>query len=215
MKFRFKEQEKVKVVRKGLQYVTYWKAYEALINEYIFSVAHRPYIIGVEFGDIPEDTEFTVLSRGYVSTSSGYKNLYLIAPKKELEEQEQAKGLTRPPLHLYVIDEDGLEEYSKKMGVWFCEYRPVDGKIPKLRANFKCTEEEMKWSGFSLDTVNKTRRKTYYVHVKAVDDSDAKAKAQKLFVEYFSKLYNEKSKEYEAELEEISDNLHKVRHWND
>lgn len=214
MKFKFKEQEKVKVVRKGLQYVTYWKAYEELINEYIFSVAHRPYIIGVEFGDIPEDTEFIVLSRGYVSTSSGYKNLYLIAPKKELEEQEQAKGLTRPPLHLYVIDEDGLEEYSK-MDVWFCEYRPDDGKIHKLRANPKCTEEDMKRNDFRLDTVDETRWKTYYVHVKAVDDSDAKAKAQKLFVEYFSKLHDEKSKEYEAELEEISDNLHKVRHWND
>lgn len=212
MKFRFKEQEKVKVVRKGLQYVTYWKAYEALINEYIFSVAHRPYIIGVEFGDIPEDTEFTVLSRGYVSTSSGYRNLYLIAPKKELEEQEQAKGLTRPPLHLYVIDEDGLEEYSKKMGVWFCEYRPVDGKI---HVNPKCTEEDMKRNGFPLDTVDETGRETYYVHVKAINDFDAKAKAQKLFTEYFSKLWDKRSVETKRELQEIGDNLYKVQHWND
>lgn len=211
MEFRFKEQEKVKVVRKGLQYATYWKGYGKLLDNYNFSVAHRPYIIGTELNGIPEDTEFVVLSRDYISTTSGYRNLYLIAPKRDLEEREQTKGVNRFLSHLYVVDESALEEYFK-MNVWFCEYKPVNGKI---YVNPKCTEEDMKKNGFPLDTVNETERKSYYVHVKAIDSCDAIAKAKKLFTEYFSKLWDKRSAETKRELQEISDNLYKVQHLNE
>ena len=159
-----------------------------------------------------ENTVFQIIARNRIDTSCGERNLYLITSQSDYDAVKSREvGEKGEPAKIFVIGEGGLEEYFK-MNVWFCEYKPINGKI---YVNLKCTEKDMKRNEWPLDTVDKTERKSYYVHIKAIDSCDAKAKAQKLFTEYFSKLYDEKSEEYEAELEKISENLYKVRHWNE
>lgn len=153
-------------------------------------------------------TTFQIVARERIDED----NIYLIISQSDYDTIKSKEfGEKGKTAKIFVIGEDGLEKYFK-MNVWFCEYNPINGKI---YVNLKCTEKDMKRNGFPLDIVDETGRKSYYVHVKAIDSCDAKAKAQKLFTEYFSKLYDEKSKEYEAELEEINSNLFKVQHWND
>lgn len=216
--FRFETYERVKVVNSGKQYPSHWEAYSKLmhgstIDGSTMGLWEYSFIIGTDLDDENlENTVFQILARGRINTSYGEKNLYLIILQSDYDAiKSNGVGEKRKPIKIFVIEENGLEEYCR-MNVWFCEYKPVSGKI---YVNPKCTEKDMKRNGFPLDTVDKTERKSYYVHVKAIDNYDAKAKAQKFFTEYFSKLYDEKSKEYEVELEEINSNLFKVQHWND
>ena len=213
MEFRFETYERVKVINSGEQYTTYWEAYGKLMRGCVAGAWGNSFIVGAHLNDKDlENTVFQIIARDRIDTSYGERNLYLITSQSDYDALESRKvGEKREPAKIYVISEDGLEEYFR-MNVWFCEYKPVYGKI---YVNLKCTEKDMKRNGFPLDTVDETGRKSYYVHVKAIDSCDAMTKAQKLFVEYFSKLYDEKSKEYEVELEEINNNLFKVRHWND
>lgn len=211
--FRFETYERVKVVDSGKQYSTHWEAYGKLMHGCEIGAWGNSFIIGAHLNDENlENTVFQIVARGRIDTSFGEENLYLIISQSDYEDIKSKEiGEKGKTAKIYVIEEDGLEEYFK-MNVWLCEYKPISGKIC---ANPKCSEEDMKRIGFPLDTVDETEWEAYYVHVKAIDDSDAKAKAQKLFTEYFSKLYDEKTEEYEAELEKISENLYKVRHWND
>ena len=211
--FRFETYERVKVANSGKQYPSHWEAYSKLMHGSAMGLWEYSFIIGAHLKDENlENMVFQIVARDRINTSCGEKNLYLIISQSDYDAiKSNGVGEKRKPIKIFVIEEDGLEEYFK-MNVWFCEYKPINGEI---YVNPKCTEKDMKRNGFPLDTVDETGWKNYYVHVKAVDSCDAKAKAQKLFTEYFSKLYDEKSKEYEAELQEISDNLHKVRFWND
>lgn len=214
MEFRFETYERVKVVSSGKQYTTHWEAYGKLMHKWTIDgcaigLWENSFIIGGHLNDEDlENTVFQIIARDRIDEN----NLYLIISQSDYEDikfkEIGEKGKTAK---VFVIEEDGLEEYFK-MNVWFCEYKPINGQI---YVNLKCTEKDMKRNGFPLDTVDETGRKSYYVHVKAIDSCDAMAKAKKLFTEYFSKLYDEKSKEYEAELQEISDNLFKVKHWNE
>ena len=213
MKFRFETYERVKVVNSGEQYTTYWEAYGKLMRGCVAGAWGNSFIVGAHLNDENlENTVFQIVARGRIDTSCGERNLYLITSQSDYDALESRKvDEKREPAEIFVIGEDGLEEYFK-MNVWFCEYKPINGEI---YVNPKCTEKDMKRNGFPLDTVDKTERKSYYVHVKAIDDSDAKAKAQKLFTEYFSKLWDKRSVETKRELQEISDNLYKVQHLND
>lgn len=213
MEFRFEIYERVKVVNSGEQYTTYWEAYGKLMRGCVAGAWGNSFIVGAHLNDKDlENTVFQIIARDRIDTSCGKRNLYLITSQSDYDALESRKvGEKREPAKIFVIGEDGLEEYFKT-NVWFCEYKPINGQI---YVNLKCTEKDMKRNGFPLDTVDETERKSYYVHVKAFDNYDARTKAQKLFMEYFSKLYDEKSKEYEAELEEINSNLFKVQHWND
>lgn len=213
MEFRFETYERVKVINSGLQYSAHWEAYGKLMHGCEIGAWGNSFIIGADLDDENlENTVFQIIARNRIDTSYGERNLYLIISQSDYDAVKSREvGEKGEPAKIFVIGEDGLEEYFK-MNVWFCEYKPINGKI---YVNLKCTEKDMKRNGFPLDTVDKTERKSYYVHVKAIDNYDAKAKAQKFFTEYFSKLYDEKSKEYEVELEEINSNLFKVQHWND
>lgn len=218
MEFRFGTYERVKVVNSGQQYTTHWEAYGKLmhgckIGGCTIGIWDNSFIIGAHLNDENlENTVFQIVAREHIDTSYGEKNLYLIISQSDYDDIKFREiGEKGKPVKIFVIGEEGLEEYFR-MNVWFCEYKPINGQI---YVNLKCTEKDMKRNGFSLDTVDETGRKSYYVHVKAIDSCDAMTKAKELFTEYFSKLYDEKSKEYEAELEEISGNLHKVRLWND
>ena len=213
MEFRFETYERVKVINSGLQYPSHWEAYGKLMHGCEIGAWGNSFIIGADLDDENlENTVFQIIARNRIDTSYGERNLYLIISQSDYDALNSKKFDEKgEPAKIYVIGEDGLEEYSK-MNVWFCEYKPINGKI---YVNLKCTEKDMKRNGFPLDTVDKTERKSYYVHVKAIDSCDARTKAQKFFTEYFSKLYDEKSKEYEVELEEINSNLFKVQHWND
>lgn len=214
MKFKFEIYERVKVVNSGKRYTTHWEAYGKLVHGCEIGIWGNSFIVGAHLNDENlENTVFQIIARDRIDTSFGERNLYLItsqsdydAVKSRREDDENGK-----PVKIFVIEESGLEECFG-MDVWLCEYKPINGEI---YVNSKCTEKDMKRNGFPLDTVDETGRKSYYVHVKAIDNCDAKAKARKLFAEYFSKLYDEKSKEYEAVLEEINSNLFKLRHWND
>ena len=213
MEFRFETYERVKVINSGLQYSSHWEAYGKLMHGSTIGLWDYSFIIGAHLKDENlENTVFQIVARDRIDTSCGEKNLYLIISQSDYDAiKSNGVGEKRKPIKIFVIEENGLGEYFR-MNVWFCEYKPVYGKI---YVNPKCSEKDMKRNGFPLDTVDKTERKSYYVHIKAIDNYDAKAKAQKLFTEYFSKLYDEKSKEYEVELEEINSNLFKVQHWND
>lgn len=213
MKFRFETYERVKVVNSGEQYTTYWEAYGKLMRGCVAGAWGNSFIVGAHLNDENlENTVFQIVARGRIDTSCGERNLYLITSQSDYDALEsRGVGEKGEPAKIYVIGEDGLEEYFK-MNVWFCEYKPISGKIC---ANPKCSEEDMKRNKFPLDIVDETERKSYYVHVKAVNDYDAKTKAQKLFTEYFSSLWDRKSVEKERELKEIGDNLYKVQHWND
>ena len=213
MEFRFETYERVKVVNSGEQYTTYWEAYGKLMRGCVAGAWGNSFIVGAHLNDEDlENTVFQIIARDRIDTSCGERNLYLITSQSDYDALESRKvDEKREPAEIFVIGEDGLEEYFK-MNVWFCEYKPINGEI---YVNPKCTEKDMKRNGFPLDTVDKTERKSYYVHVKAIDDSDAKAKAQKLFTEYFSKLWDKRSVETKRELQEISDNLYKVQHLND
>ena len=218
MEFRFETYERVKVVNSGQQYTTHWGAYGKLMHEWTIDgctigLWDNSFIIGARLNDENlENTVFQIIARGRIDTSCGERNLYLIISQSDYDDIKSREiGEKGKTAKIFVIGEEGHEEYFR-MNVWFCEYKPVNGQI---YMNLKCTEKDMKRNGFPLDTVDETGRKSYYVHVKAIDSCDAMTKAKKLFIEYFSKLYDEKSKEYEAELEEISGNLHKVRLWND
>ena len=211
--FRFKIYERVKVVNSGLQYPSHWEAYGKLMHGSTMGLWDYSFIIGAPLNDENlENTVFQIVARGRINTSCGEKNLYLIISQSDYDAiKSNGVGEKRKPIKIFVIEENGLGEYFR-MNVWFCGYKPTSGEI---YVNPKCTEKDMERNGFSLDTVHETGRKSYYVHVKAVDNYDAKTKAQKLFTEYFIRLYDEKSEEYKAELEKISDNLRKVRHLND
>ena len=211
--FRFETYERVKVVDSGKQYSTHWEAYGKLMHGCEIGAWGNSFIIGAHLNDENlENTIFFFFLLYRIDTSFGEENLYLIISQSDYEDIKSKEiGEKGKTAKVFVIEEDGLEEYFK-MNVWFCEYKPVNGEI---YTNLKYTEKDMKRNGFPLDTVDETERKSYYVYVKAIDNYDAKVKAQKLFTEYFSKLYDEKSEEYEAELEKISENLYKVRHWND
>lgn len=213
MEFRFETYERVKVVNSGEQYTTYWEAYGKLMRGCVAGAWGNSFIVGAHLNDENlENTVFQIIARDRIDTSCGEGNLYLITSRSDYDALNSKKFDEKgEPAKIYVIGEDGLEEYFK-MNVWLCEYKPISGKIC---ANPKCSEEDMKRIGFPLDTVDETEWEAYYVHVKAIDDSDAKAKAQKLFTEYFSKLWDKRSVETKRELQEISDNLYKVQHWND
>lgn len=213
MEFRFETYERVKVINSGLQYPSHWEAYGKLMHGSTIGLWDYSFIIGAPLNDENlENTVFQIVARGRVNTSCGEKNLYLIISQSDYDAiKSNGVGEKRKPIKIFVIEENGLGEYFR-MNVWFCGYKPTSGEI---YVNPKCPEKDMERDGFSLDTVHETKRKSYYVHVKAIDNYDARAKAQKLFTEYFIRLYDEKSEEYEAELEEISDNLRKVRHLND
>ena len=212
--FRFETYERVKVVNSGKQYPTHWEAYGKLMHEWtidgcMIGLWENSFIIGALLNDEDlKNTVFQIVARDRIDASYGEKNLYLIVSQSDYDVIKSKEiGEKGKPAKIFVIEEDGLEEYFG-MNVWFCEYKPVYGKI---YVNLKCTEKDMQRNGFPLDTVDETERKSYYVHVKAIDNYDAKVKAKKLFTEYFSKVYDEKSKE----LEEIDNNLFKVRHWNE
>ena len=212
--FRFETYERVKVVNSGQQYTTYWGAYGKLMHKWTIDgcaieLWDNSFIIGADLDDENlENTVFQIIARDRIDKS----NLYLIISQSDYDAIKSKEiGEKRKTAKVFVIGEDGLEEYFK-MNVWFCGYKPINGQI---YINLKCTEKDMKRNDFPLDIVDETGRKSYYVHVKAIDSCDAKAKAQKLFTEYFLKLYDKKSEEYEAELEEISNNLYKVQHWDD
>lgn len=218
MEFKFEVYDQVKVVNSGQQYTTHWEAYGKLMHEWTIDrcsigIWDNSFIIGTHLKDEnPENTVFQIVARDRIDTSCGEKNLYLIISQSDYDAiKSNGVGEKRKPIKIFVIEENGLEEYFK-MKVWFCEYKPINGKI---YANSKCTKKDMKRNSFPLDTVDETGRKSYYVHVKAINNYDARTKAKKLFTEYFSKLYDEKSEEYEAELEKISENLYKVQHWNE
>ena len=211
--FRFEIYERVKVVNSGLQYPTHWEAYGKLMHGSTIGFWDNSFIIGAPLNDENlENTVFQIIARDCIDTPLGKRNLYLITSQADYDAIKSRKvGEKGEPAKIFVIGEGGLEEYFR-MNVWFCGYKPTSGEI---YVNPKCTKKDMERNDFSLDTVHETGWKSYYVHVKAVDNYDAKTKAQKLFTEYFIRLYDEKSEEYKAELEKISDNLRKVRHLDD
>ena len=213
MEFRFETYERVKVINSGEQYTTYWEAYGKLMRGCVAGAWGNSFIIGAHLNDEDlENTVFQIIARNRIDTSCGERNLYLITSQSDYDALNSKKFDEKgEPAKIYVIGEDGLKEYFR-MNVWFCEYKPVYGKI---YVNLKCTEKDMKRNGFPLDTVDETGRKSYYVHVKAIDSCDAMTKAQKLFTEYFSKLWDRRAAETKKELQEISDNLYKVQHLND
>lgn len=216
--FRFETYERVKVVSSGQQYTTHWGAYGKLMHEWTIDgctigLWDNSFIIGAHLNDENlENAVFQIIARDRINTSCGEKNLYLIISQSDYDTiKSRQVGEKGEPVKIFIIEEDGLEEYFR-MNVWFCGYKPISGEI---YVNPKCTEKDMKGNGFSFDTVHETGRKSYYVHVKAIDNHDAEAKAQKLFTEYFSKLWDRRAAETKKELQEISDNLYKVQHWNE
>lgn len=213
MEFRFETYKQVKVVNSGEQYTTHWEAYGKLMHGCVAGAWGNSFIVGAHLNDENlENTVFQIIARDRIDTPCGEGNLYLITSQSDYDALNSKKFDDKgEPAKIYVIGEDGLEEYFKKK-IWFCEYKPISGKIC---VNPKCTEEDMKRNGFPLDTVDETGRETYYVHVKAFNNYEAQTKAQKLFTEYFSKLYDKRKKETEEELREISDNLYKVQHQVD
>lgn len=211
--FKFKTYERVKVINSSMQFTTHWEACGKLMHGSTIGFWDNSFIIGAPLDDENlENTVFQIIARDRIDTPLGERNLYLIISQSDYDAIKSRKvGEKGEPAKIFVIEENGLGEYSK-MNVWFCEYKPIKDEI---YVNPKCTEEDMKRNGFPLDIVDETGWKSYYVHVKAIDNCDARIKAQKLFTEYFIRLYDEKSEEYEAELEKISENLHKVLHLND
>lgn len=213
MEFRFEVYDRVKVINSGKQYTTHWEAYGKLMHGCVVGAWGNSFIVGAYLNDEDlKNTVFQILARDRIDTVYGERNLYLITSQSDYDAINSRKVDEKgEPAKIYVISEDGLEEYFK-MNVWLCEYKPISGKIC-LKP--KCSEEDMKRIGSPLDTVDETGWETYYVHVKAIDNYDAEAKAQKLFTEYFSKLWDRRAAETQKELQEISDNLYKVQHQAD
>lgn len=209
MEFKFEVYDRVKVVSSGEQYPTYWEAYGKLMQRCVAGAWDNSFIVGAHLSDEDlENTVFQILAGDCIDTAYGERNLYLITSQSDYDALESRKdGEKREPAKIYVIGEKGLKECEERVDM-FCIFSTSSGNIEIVngvsRKDFDAVKE--------FDELN---RGSYAVNVKARNSRDAKEQAKKLFVEYFSKLYDEKSKEYEAELEEISDNLHKVRHWND
>lgn len=209
MEFRFEVYDRVKVVSSGKQYTTYWEAYGKLMRGCVAGAWGKSFIVGAHLNDEDlENTVFQILARDYIDTADGERNLYLITSQSDYDELESREVDEKgEPPKFYVISEDGLEEYEEEVDV-FCIFSTSSGNIEIVKGVSRKDFDAVK----EFDELNRGR---YAVNVKARSSRDAKEQAKKLFAEYFSKLYDEKSKEYEAELEEISDNLHKIQHWND
>lgn len=209
MEFRFEVYDRVKVINSGEQYSTHWEAYGKLMHGCIVGAWGNSFIIGAHLNDENlKNTVFQILARDRIDTACGERNLYLITPQSDYDaltsREVDEKG---EPAKIYVIGEDGLEEYKEEMDV-FCIFSTSSGNIEIVegvsRKDFDAVKE--------FDELNRGR---YAVNVKARSIRDAKEQAKKLFTEYFSKLWDKRFVETKRELEEISDNLYKVQHWND
>lgn len=209
MKFRFETYERVKVVNSGEQYTTYWEAYGKLMRGCVAGAWGNSFIVGAHLNDENlENTVFQIVARGRIDTSCGERNLYLITSQSDYDALNSKKFDEKgEPAKIYVIGEDGLEEYEEEVDV-FCIFSTSSGNIEIVegvsRKDFDAVKE--------FDELNRGR---YAVNVKAHSSRDAKEQAKKLFTEYFSKLWDKRSVETKRELQEISDNLYKVQHWND
>lgn len=209
MEFRFEIYERVKVVNSGLQYSAHWEAYGKLMHGCEIGAWGNSFIIGADLDDENlENTVFQIIARNRIDTSYGERNLYLIISQSDYDavksREVDEKG---EPVKIYVIGENGLKEYEEEVDV-FCIFSTSSGNIEIVegvsRKDFDAVKE--------FDELNRGR---YAVNVKAHSSRDAKEQAKKLFTEYFSKLWDKRSVETKRELQEISDNLYKVQHWND
>ena len=209
MEFRFETYERVKVINSGLQYSAHWEAYGKLMHGCEIGAWGNSFIIGADLDDENlENTVFQIIARNRIDTSYGERNLYLIISQSDYDavksREVDEKG---EPVKIYVIGENGLKEYEEEVDV-FCIFSTSSGNIEIVegvsRKDFDAVKE--------FDELNRGR---YAVNVKAHSSRDAKEQAKKLFTEYFSKLWDKRSVETERELQEISDNLYKVQHWND
>ena len=209
MEFRFEIYERVKVVDSGLQYPSHWEAYGKLMHGCVADAWGNSFIIGTDLDDENlENTVFQIIARNRIDTSYGERNLYLIISQSDYDavksREVDEKG---EPVKIYVIGENGLKEYEEEVDV-FCIFSTSSGNIEIVegvsRKDFDAVKE--------FDELNRGR---YAVNVKAHSSRDAKEQAKKLFTEYFSKLWDKRSVETKRELQEISDNLYKVQHWND
>lgn len=209
MEFRFETYERVKVVNSGEQYTTYWEAYGKLMRGCVAGAWGNSFIVGAHLDDEDlKNTVFQILARDRIDTAYGERNLYLITSQSDYDaltsREVDEKG---EPAKIYVIGEDGLKEYKEEVDM-FCIFSTSSGNIEIVngvsRKDFDAVKE-----------FNESSRGSYAVNVKARSSRDAKEQAKKLFAEYFSKLYDEKVVEHEQEIKEITDNLYKVRRWND
>lgn len=209
MEFRFEIYERVKVINSGLQYSAHWEAYGKLMHGCEIGAWGNSFIIGADLDDENlENTVFQIIARNRIDTSYGERNLYLIISQSDYDavksREVDEKG---EPVKIYVIGENGLKEYEEEVDV-FCIFSTSSGNIEIVegvsRKDFDAVKE--------FDELNRGR---YAVNVKAHSSRDAKEQAKKLFTEYFSKLWDKRSVETKRELQEISDNLYKVQHWND
>lgn len=209
MEFKFEVYDRVKVVNSGEQYTTYWEAYGKLMHGCIAGAWGNSFIVGAHLNDENlENTVFQILARDRIDTAYGERNLYLITSQSDYDTLESNKaGEKGEPAKIYVIGEDGLKEYGEEVDV-FCIFSTSSGNIETVegvsRKDFDAVKE-----------FDESNHGSYAVNVKARGSRDAKEQAKKLFAEYFSKLYDEKVVEHEQEIKEITDNLYKVRHWND
>lgn len=209
MEFKFEVYDRVKVVSSGKQYSTYWEAYGKLMRGCVADAWGNSFIVGAHLDDEDlENTVFQILARDRIDTAYGERNLYLITSQSDYDALEFSKVDEKgEPAKIYVIEEDGLKEYEEGVDM-FCIFSTSSGNIEIVngvsRKDFDAVKE-----------FNESSRGSYAVNVKARSSRDAKERAKKLFAEYFSKLYDEKVVEHEQEIKEITDNLYKVRHWND
>lgn len=208
MEFRFEVYDRVKVINAGEQYSTHWEAYGKLMHGCVVGAWGNSFIVGAHLNDENlENTVFQIIARDRIDTACGEKNLYLITSQSDYDAINSRKVDEKgEPAKIYVISEDGLEVYEEEVDV-FCIFSTSSGNIEIVegvsRKDFDAVKE--------FEELN---RGSYAVNVKARSSCDAKEQAKKLFTEYFSKLWDKRSAETKKELQEISDNLYKVQHWN-
>lgn len=209
MEFKFEVYDRVKVVSSGKQYTTYWEAYGKLMRGCVAGTWGKSFIVGAHLNNEDlENTVFQILARDHIDTADGKRNLYLITSQSDYDalESREVDEKGEPP-KFYVISEDGLKEYEEGVDM-FCIFSTSSGNIEIINGVSR--------KGFdAVKEFNESSRGSYAVNVKARSSRDAKEQAKKLFAEYFSKLWDKRSVETKRELQEISDNLYKVQHWND